>query len=179
MLVSIVPLYSVSLKVDCSDVHHGSLRGLVIMEVAFGARKPSHRVSIFPSGMSTHMSLYYYWVNGMNRLAKVGATCGEGLPHACCLHAEVAGHSQAPYKGQSPARAASRKGRPPVGRPATASPQGRPPVASPQGPAGSGQPARGCRPRTALPPVGEAAPAAGVAAPWQGAVGRKGQSSPA
>ncbi|RRT61181.1 hypothetical protein B296_00027717 [Ensete ventricosum] len=27
---------------------------------------------------------------------------GEGRPHACCMHAEVAGHGQAPYKGHRP-----------------------------------------------------------------------------
>ncbi|RRT31367.1 hypothetical protein B296_00032929, partial [Ensete ventricosum] len=27
---------------------------------------------------------------------------GEVQPHACCLHAEVAGHGQAPYRGGRP-----------------------------------------------------------------------------
>ncbi|RRT38837.1 hypothetical protein B296_00046346 [Ensete ventricosum] len=42
--------------------------------------------------------------------------------------------------------------------------QGAPPI----GTASYDQPARGCRPRLALPPVGAVAPFAGVAAPWQG-----------
>ncbi|RZS10442.1 hypothetical protein BHM03_00041669 [Ensete ventricosum] len=45
----IIPLNDVSFKVDGSDLHHGSLRGPIIMEVALRARKPSRRVSIFPT----------------------------------------------------------------------------------------------------------------------------------
>ncbi|RWW09354.1 hypothetical protein GW17_00027162 [Ensete ventricosum] len=106
--------------------------------------------------------------------AKVGAACGEGRPHACCLHAEVAGHGQAscrgskpwagylqgaagcgqaPYKGWSPAGAAARKGRPPTGT------------------AGCGQPARVNRQRLTrkgLPP------AASPTATKGGGAGRRG-----
>ncbi|RWW42449.1 hypothetical protein BHE74_00052003 [Ensete ventricosum] len=49
VLKPIVPLYWISLKVDDSDVHHGSLWCLVIAEVAFFTRNPSRRVSVFPS----------------------------------------------------------------------------------------------------------------------------------
>ncbi|RRT47617.1 hypothetical protein B296_00021262 [Ensete ventricosum] len=45
----IIPLYGISFKVDGSDVYHRSLQGPMIMEVAFRLRKPSRRVSIFPS----------------------------------------------------------------------------------------------------------------------------------
>ncbi|RWW82231.1 hypothetical protein BHE74_00009326 [Ensete ventricosum] len=46
MFKPILPLYSISFKVDGNDVHHGSLWGPVIMEVAFSVLKPSRRVSI-------------------------------------------------------------------------------------------------------------------------------------
>ncbi|RWV90400.1 hypothetical protein GW17_00047405, partial [Ensete ventricosum] len=45
-------------------------------------------------------------------------------------------------------------------------PRVRSTVASLQGPADSWQPARGYRPRPALPPAGVATSVAGVAAPW-------------
>ncbi|RWW51310.1 hypothetical protein BHE74_00042447 [Ensete ventricosum] len=45
----IVPLNCISFEVDDSDVHHGSLRYSVIVEIAFGAREPSYGVSLFPS----------------------------------------------------------------------------------------------------------------------------------
>ncbi|RRT68996.1 hypothetical protein B296_00006977 [Ensete ventricosum] len=44
VLKPIVPLYCISLKVDDSDVHHGSFWCLVIAEVAFFARNPSRRL---------------------------------------------------------------------------------------------------------------------------------------
>ncbi|RWV86342.1 hypothetical protein GW17_00051776 [Ensete ventricosum] len=50
VLIPIVPLYGVSLRVDGSDVHHGSLRGSVITEVVFRTQKPSRHVFVFPSG---------------------------------------------------------------------------------------------------------------------------------
>ncbi|RRT31238.1 hypothetical protein B296_00057789, partial [Ensete ventricosum] len=82
---------------------------------------------------------------------------GEGRPHAYCLHTEVVGHGQAPCR---------------VGRPwpgylqgvtgcGQARCKGRPPA----GTIDSGQPARGCHPRPALPLAG-AVLVAGVAAPW-------------
>ncbi|RRT36430.1 hypothetical protein B296_00047220 [Ensete ventricosum] len=45
----IVPLNCISFEVDDSDVHHGSLRYSVIVEIEFGAREPSYGVSLFPS----------------------------------------------------------------------------------------------------------------------------------
>ncbi|RRT37032.1 hypothetical protein B296_00041019 [Ensete ventricosum] len=88
-----------------------------------------------------------------------------------CLHAEVAGHGQAPYRGGRPwpsywqgavgCGQASYKGRPPKG---AAARKGRPPA----GTTGCGQPERGCHPRPALPPAGAVTPVIGVAAPWQG-----------
>ncbi|RWV77016.1 hypothetical protein GW17_00062215 [Ensete ventricosum] len=35
-------------------------------------------------------------------MRKYALPAGEGWPHACCLHAEVAGHGQAPYRGDRP-----------------------------------------------------------------------------
>ncbi|RRT66158.1 hypothetical protein B296_00021400 [Ensete ventricosum] len=49
VLKPIIPLYCISLEVDGSDVHHESLRCPVKAEVVFFARKPSRRVSFFPS----------------------------------------------------------------------------------------------------------------------------------
>ncbi|RWV93432.1 hypothetical protein GW17_00044107 [Ensete ventricosum] len=41
----IVPLYSISFKVDNSGVHHGILRCLVMTKVTFGTRNPSQRAA--------------------------------------------------------------------------------------------------------------------------------------
>ncbi|RWW10204.1 hypothetical protein GW17_00026263 [Ensete ventricosum] len=74
------------------------------------------------------------------------------------------------------------------GRLATAMPRPRPPTrerlaktrASPQGAvaASSAGPARGCRPRPALPPAGATTPATGVAPLGRAAAGGQGQPRP-
>ncbi|RWW06875.1 hypothetical protein BHE74_00042656 [Ensete ventricosum] len=64
VLKPIAPLYCISLKVDDSDVHHKSLRCPVITEVAFRTRKPSHRVSFFPS-REVHPHVWLYQISGL------------------------------------------------------------------------------------------------------------------
>ncbi|RWW84467.1 hypothetical protein BHE74_00006926 [Ensete ventricosum] len=98
--------------------------------------------------------------------AKVGAACGGGaatcMLSACRGSPLLATCKGLPATARPPARGGHLRA-----RPTAANPQGRSATVSPLGPIGSGQLARGCRSRPALPPTGAAAPVVGVAAPWQ------------
>ncbi|RWV84054.1 hypothetical protein GW17_00054266 [Ensete ventricosum] len=93
---------------------------------------------------------------------------GEGRPHACCLYAEVAGHGQAPCRGDRPWPGylqgaagyghAPCKGQPATARPPTRGghPRARPTASQPPGAVGNDQPVRTNRLRPArkgLPPT--------------------------
>ncbi|RWV94604.1 hypothetical protein GW17_00042840 [Ensete ventricosum] len=108
--------------------------------------------------------------SGIRAKRKLALPMEEGQLHACCLHAEVVGHSQAPCRGGRPwpgylqGAAGYTQGPHVRGRPAAAKP-----------------PARGGHPRTALPPAGAAVPIEGEGRlPLAGAAtDRKGQPPPA